>query len=439
MFVCGPTVYDSPHIGHARIYIMFDVLAKWLRHLDYRVNYIQNITDIDDKIIKKAKEDNKTVAKIAQKFEKEYLEAMEKLGVDSVSKYIRASDNIKNIIKQIEILIDRGYAYKSEDGIYFNISKFKDYGKLSGRTVQQAEDAVSRIDESTHKKNKGDFVLWRLSKSDEPAWKSPWGMGRPGWHIEDTAITEKQLGRQYDIHCGGLDLMFPHHEAEIAQQESASGKKPFVRYWLHSGLLIVNGQKMSKSLGNFITISEILKKYPASALRLFFLTTHYRSPIDYKEDYLKQSEAATERLREFITKLESLKGGKRDRAINIDQIIDETKTKFEGAMNDDLGTPQAVAVIFDLVKKINPFLDDLKLDKTACKKIVKFLHKIDKILAIIPKHKRNIPNKIMKLAEIREKLRRDNRYSEADDVRGQIRAKGYSIDDTSNGPLVKKI
>jgi cysteinyl-tRNA synthetase len=245
LFVCGPTVYDYSHIGHARTYIAFDAFAKYLRFLSYNVRYIQNITDIDDKIIERADKLEQTPRQLAQNFETEYYRDMEKLGVDSVDKYARATDYIPQIINQTERLFTGGFAYEiKDDGVYFDISKFKNYGKLSGRTVESAEDATSRIDQSINKKNKGDFALWKLSKSDEPSWDSPWGKGRPGWHIEDTAITESEFGPQYDIHGGARDLIFPHHEAEITQIESVSKKSPLVNYWMHTGFLTINGQKM---------------------------------------------------------------------------------------------------------------------------------------------------------------------------------------------------
>src|SRR3989338_3896037 len=258
LFVCGPTVYDYSHLGHARTYIAFDVIVKYLKEKGYKVFYLQNITDIDDKIIQRAQKKGIAAEKLAQDFEKEYLKDMKTLKVDSVTKYARATDYIKEIISQTKRLLEKGYAYQIKDGIYYDISKFKNYGKLSGRTVQQAEDAISRIDENINKKNKGDFILWKISKPGEPKWTSPCGYGRPGWHIEDTAITEKIFGPQYDIHGGGEDLIIPHHEAEIAQMEAISGKKPLVKYWLHTSFLNVGGKKMSKSLGNFFTIRDIL-------------------------------------------------------------------------------------------------------------------------------------------------------------------------------------
>ncbi|MDP2641212.1 MAG: cysteine--tRNA ligase, partial [Candidatus Yanofskybacteria bacterium] len=261
LFVCGITPYDLPHIGNARTYIFYDMMVRYLRSQGYEVSYLQNITDVDDKIILRAKELSMTPRQLARKFEREYMQSMKALGVKSVDSYQRATDNIPEIISQVERLLKKGYAYGAEDGVYYDISKFKDYGKLSGRTVQQAEDATSRIDESVKKRNRGDFALWKFSKKGEPAWPSLWGKGRPGWHIEDTAITEKHFGPQYDMHGGARDLIFPHHEAEIAQMEAVSGKKPLARYWVHTGFLTVGGEKMSKSLGNFVTVRDFLANH----------------------------------------------------------------------------------------------------------------------------------------------------------------------------------
>ncbi|MEK7097892.1 MAG: cysteine--tRNA ligase, partial [Patescibacteria group bacterium] len=261
-FVCGPTVYDYIHIGNARTYSAFDTIVRYLRSRKIKVQYLQNITDIDDKIIKRALEEKKHIKTIANFYSRAYKQDMKSLKIISVNKYAPATRYIRQIVKQVQILTEKGLAYKIEsEGYYFDISKFPEYGKLSRRTSEQAEDSVSRIDEGINKKNRGDFVLWKFSKQNEPVWKTPLGAGRPGWHIEDTAITEYFFGPQYDLHGGGIDLKFPHHEAEIAQQESASGKKPMVNIWMHAGTLLVRGEKMSKSAGNFITVRDFLKKY----------------------------------------------------------------------------------------------------------------------------------------------------------------------------------
>src|SRR3989344_4861436 len=297
LFVCGPTSYDYSHIGHAKTYTQFDFIVKYLRYKKFKIFYLQNITDIDDKII--------SWKELSTKFEKTFYEDMKNLHINSVNKYARATDYIKEIISQAKRLVKKGYAYKLEDGYYFNLSKFKEYGKLSGRNYEEAEDATTRIDENINKKNKGDFCLWKFSKENEPSWKSSLGNGRPGWHIEDTAITEKFFGSNYDVHGGARDLIFPHHEAEIAQMESISGKKPLVKYWLHTGFLNVKGQKMSKSLGNFFTIRDILKKYSANTLRFLFIQTHYRSAIDFSENSLESAKNSLERLNDFMLKVKT--------------------------------------------------------------------------------------------------------------------------------------
>src|SRR3990167_2200903 len=307
LFVCGPTVYDFDHLGHAKTYTQFDLVARALRYLGYNVTYLQNITDIDDKIIVRAREKGVEPSVLAQEFEKYHIEDMEKLGNTSVTKYARATDYIPQIISQVRRLLEKGIAYKTSDGYYFDIKKFDAYGKLSGRQSLAPNDAVSRIDENPEKRNSGDFCLWKFKKEGEPFWPSTLGEGRPGWHIEDTAITEKEFGPQYDIHGGAMDLIFPHHEAEIAQMESISGAKPLVQYWLHTGFLNIKSEKMSKSLGNFLTIREVLEKGSSPmALRYYFLTAHYRTPMDFSWEGLEAASNAYRKLKEFVsTKLEA--------------------------------------------------------------------------------------------------------------------------------------
>ncbi len=463
IFVCGPTVYDYSHLGHARTYFVFDMMAKYLKSQHYKVFYLQNITDIDDKIINRAKEEKISPKELAQKFEKEYLEDMKSLKIDSVTKYARATEHIKEIIKQVKRLRGKGFAYQTIDGIYYNIAKFKGYGKLSRRTVLQAEDAVSRTDEGIGKKNKGDFCLWKftpyraegsgagLSRPDEPSWPSPWGNGRPGWHIEDTAIAEKYFGAQYDIHGGAIDLIFPHHEAEIAQMEAISGKSPMVKYWLHTGFLTINGQKMAKSLGNFITIQDFLKKHSPEVLRLFVFSTHYRSPIDYTEKAIEQAEAGLERVKEFLLKLKApafvkASAGKQNSPhqskLGTGQAkfqIKPFQKKFHEAMDDDFNTPKAAATIFDLIKQVNPILDKNQLSPIQTKEILNFLKETDKILGILPETKeQKIPEKIQELVKLREKYRQEKNWQKADEIRQEIKKLGYLIKDTAEGTKIRK-
>ncbi len=361
MFVCGPTVYDYQHIGNGKTQIAFDLFVRYMRSAGWNIFYLQNITDIDDKIIARAKAKGVAPERLAEEFYNIYREDIKALGIGSVTKYAKATKYIKQIVDQVKTLLDKGYAYKIEDGYYFNIKKFADYGKLSNRTTEQAEDGVSRIDESVSKINKGDFCLWKFhdeSANDpsEPYWNTTLGKGRPGWHIEDTAITEKFFGPQYDIHGGGLDLKFPHHEAELAQQEAASGKTPFVKFWMHSGLVSVDGTKMSKSLGNFITIRDFLKKCSAETFRYIVLMHHYRSPINYTGNLQAQAEEALRTIKEFVAKLEfvKLKNSRKPVANNetVEDLIRETDNRFRIALDDDFNTPNALAQIFELLANI---------------------------------------------------------------------------------------
>jgi len=444
LFVCGPTVYDFSHLGHARTYIAFDVIVKYLRQNGYEVFYLQNITDIDDKIINRAKENNATPEKLARRFEKEYLDDIKSLKINGVTKYARATDHIKEIIGQVSRLNEKGCAYKIEDGIYYDISKFKGYGKLSKRTVLQAEDGVSRIDEGKEKRNKGDFCLWKFSKPGEPEWESPWGKGRPGWHIEDTAITEKYFGPQYDIHGGARDLIFPHHEAEIAQMEAISGRNPLVKYWLHSGFLTVNGQKMAKSLGNFITIRDFLKENSARFLRLLVVKAHYRSPIDYSEKLISQTKKELERIDEFVEKCGILCVKKsRDRGKNCHGVfsISRADKEFESAVEDDFNTPEALAVVFDLINEGNSLIAKDKLSQADAKEILSFLKRVDVSFGFIleKKPKEKIPEAILKLIEEREECRKKNQWQKADELRRKIKESGFLAEDTKEGPKLKKI
>jgi len=428
IFVCGPTVYDWMHIGHAKTYIQFDVIVKYLRFKGYDVFYLQNITDLDDKIIKKAKEKKVSPLKLAREFEKYYHQDEKKLGIDSVTKYARATDYIKQIVKQTKTLIEKGYAYKISDGYYYDIKKFKDYGKLSRRTALGAEDAVSRIDESVEKRNKGDFCLWKISKKGEPFWNIELGKGRPGWHIEDTAITETEFGPQYDIHGGARDLIFPHHEAEIAQIEAASGKKPMVKYWMHVGFLNVGGRKMSKSLKNFITVQDALKKYGLETLRFFYLTSHYRSPINFNEKALEKAKNSLERLNDFVSACGRPAAGWQDDL----RLIEETKEKFLEAMDDDFDTVKTLAVIFDFVKKCYK-------KNIGGKKAYNLMKEFDKIFNILDFKKETVPQKVLTLVKQREKAREEKNWQKADELRQKIKKLGYWVEDTDEGPVVKII
>lgn len=444
IFVCGPTVYDFPHLGHARTYIAFDAFVKYLRYKKYDVFYLQNITDVDDKIISRAKENKESPKKLALRFEKEYLKDMKALSVTSVDKYARATDYIDEIIDQVKRLIDKGYGYKIEDGIYYNIAKFKNYGKLSGRTVAQAEDGTSRIDDAKDKINKGDFCLWKFSKKGEPKWKSSLGDGRPGWHIEDTAITEKFFGAQYDIHGGARDLIFPHHEAEISQIEAVSGKSPMVKYWMHTGFLTINNQKMSKSLKNFITIRNFLKQYPPQYLRFLVLRALWRSPLDYSEKAISEVKSELEKIEEFLNKIYQIKNNRKKpktKDESLRQSISKIEESFYSYLDDDFNTPKAISAIFRLIKKTNRLISQDSVSKEDARKIYSFLKSADEIFGIIDWRKvenQDIPQRIKELAKQREEYRRNNQWEEADDIREKIENLGYQIEDTPTGTKIKK-
>jgi cysteinyl-tRNA synthetase len=430
LFVCGPTVYDYPHIGNARTFLNFDMFVKFLRVAGYDVNYLQNITDIDDKIINRAKEEKTTWDAISRKYEREYLMNMRTLGIDSVNIYAKATGYIPQIISQVKTLIKKERAYLIEgDGYYFDLATFPEYGKLSRRTTEQAEDAVSRIDTSDKKRNRGDFALWKFSKPNEPGWKTELGYGRPGWHIEDTAITEYFFGPQYDLHGGAQDLKFPHHEAEIAQQESASGKKPFVKQWMHSGFLTVNGEKMSKSLNNFVSVKDFLKKYPPELLRMIVFMHHYRAPMDYSDALVSTAQKNLNDIAIFLAKIKKSSG-------KISEIpTGEFLHSFFESLKDDFNTPKALAAVFELMSKVQPNIWDLSWK--ARQKLTETIEEALKIVGIhIPPQK--ISLKVKLLALRRERYRKNKQFIQSDALRKKIDELGYITEDTPKGPLLFK-
>lgn len=445
LFVCGPTVYDFPHLGHARTYVFFDVFVKYLKSLKFKVFYLQNITNIDDKIIQRAREKSVPTKDLALAFEKEYLNAMKILKVNSVSKYARATNYIKEIISQVQRLEKKGFAYKIEnDGYYFNIAKFKGYGKLAHRTVSEAEDGVSRIDYSSGKINRGDFCLWKFKQEEnEPSWKTKLGEGRPGWHIEDTAISEKFFGAQYDIHGGGRDLIFPHHEAEVSQMEAISGKRPLVKYWLHTGFLTINGQKMSKSLGNFTTIADFLRRYTPEQLRFLIVKNLWHTPLDYSEAIMVEVKISLEKIEEFLRKINNIKTNKKlkTKKNNLDKILKTSEINFYKHLDDDFNTPKAFAVIFDLIKASNKLLEQNQVSAKQAKNIYAFFENINKIFGIINfknTKKQKISEDLESLIKEREIARQDKDWQKSDELRNKILELGFIVKDTPNGPVLEK-
>jgi cysteinyl-tRNA synthetase len=455
LFVCGPTVYDYAHIGHARTYVVFDAFVRYLRRKGWSVFYLQNLTNVDDKIIVRAREENKNPLELARFFVKTYLDDMRDLGVISVDKYAPASGFIRDIERQIGTLREKGYAYEIPgDGIYYDISKFADYGKLSHRTAEEAEDGVSRIDESVRKRNRGDFCLWKFPKrpakpnffqnlrgffvngDGELVWKTGLGWGRPGWHIEDTAITEHYFGPQYDVHGAAADLKFPHHEAEIAQQEAASGKKPLVKIWMHAGFLTINGKKMSKSLKNFVSIRDALREHSSAVLRWFFLSAHYRTPMDYSPENLRQIRVVHSRVRIFMEKLDYAIGPENpENNQKAAGAVRLAKEGFDNALDDDFNTPLAIASLLGLIAEIQENLWETGTNGLVS--IRDFLKGSFETLGI-PIKPEPVPEKAVKMAAERELCRANKQFAQSDALREKIRVLGYSIEDTPRGPFVFK-
>jgi cysteinyl-tRNA synthetase len=382
------------------------------------VTYIQNITDVDDKIIRRAAGAGKDPLVFAHEYDELFRADMQKLGNAAVSQYLRATDYIAQVLAQVKTLRDKGHAYLIEgDGWYYDLSTFPDYGKLSGRTGLTANDAVSRIDDSDKKRNSGDFCVWKLSKPGEPIWTdADLGNGRPGWHIEDTAITEAVFGPQYDIHGGGMDLKFPHHEAEIAQQEAASGLVPFVRYWMHAGFLENKSEKMSKSLGNFATLASLLEQYDPAVIRFYLLSNHYRSPLDFSEKALNIAQAAVNRIGELMRKQFPAE--------------DVSFQAIEQAMDDDFNTAAAFAGVFEIIRDCN---------KRQVKPSPAFFEFVSSIFGVIPTATQEIPTDIQTLIDQRQEARDAKDFATSDSLRDQLASLNYTIDDTPYGPLVKKV
>ncbi|MBU1045929.1 cysteine--tRNA ligase [Patescibacteria group bacterium] len=441
-YVCGPTVYGPGHIGHARTYIAFDIIRRYLEHKGYKVKYVMNITDIHDDIITTAQMQKTDIFVLGNKYTKLFLEDQKKLGIKPATVYPRVTEHIKEIIKFIQELEKRGFAYEKNDSVYFDVSKFKDYGKLSGIKVQKTKTGT-RVETDKYERDEAvDFVLWKKAKKGEPFWESPWGQGRPGWHIECSVMIKKLLGEQIDIHAGARDLLFPHHENEIAQTESIAKKKPFVKYWLHGGLLMIEGQKMSKSLDNFITIEKVLEKWEPRVLRMFVASSHYQSELNWSEKNLLQAKKNLERMEELVNKLKTQNAKRKtttQKSKQIEAIMRKARKGLKGVMEDNFNTPEALAGLFEMIKAINPLLDKNEIDEKQAKKILEFLKEIDKIFNFIfPYKKESVPAHVKELVKKRKEYRRSKQWQKADEIRKQIERLGFAIKDTANGTEIKR-
>lgn len=443
IYACGPTVYNYFHIGNARPFITFDVLRRQLEREGYEVTFVQNFTDIDDKMIRRANEEGITVKDLGERYIKEYFIDAAALGIRKATVHPKATEHIGDIIKLISRLIENGHAYSTPAGdVYYRVSAFPGYGKLSGQRVEDREMGASeRLDVETDKEAPEDFALWKAQKPGEPAWESPWGLGRPGWHIECSAMSMKYLGETFDIHCGGKDLLFPHHENEIAQSEGATGK-PFVHYWMHNGFINVDNQKMSKSLNNFFTVRDISKEFDLEAVRLFMLTAHYRSPINFSRDQIESANASLNRLYTARDNLVFQMENGEDRPMNEREEefigrLKEYEAKFDAAMDDDLNTADALGAVFELVRDANVVIQAGSA-KEAAAKALESLNAICGVLGILTRQNDGLTDEVRRMVEERAEARKNKDWKRSDELRDAIRAAGYILEDTKQGQKVRR-
>lgn len=436
IYACGPTVYNYIHIGNARPLCIFDVLRRYLEYRGYNVKFVQNFTDIDDKIIKRANEEGTTYDVISKKYIEEFWTDANGLNFKKATVHPKATENIDEIIKLISTLVEKGYAYQAENDVYFRTLKFKEYGKLSHQPIEDLESGA-RIAIGEIKEDPLDFALWKGAKPGEPYWDSPWGKGRPGWHIECSAMNRKYLGDTIDIHCGGKDLVFPHHENEIAQSECANGCT-FANYWMHNGYINVDNVKMSKSLGNFKTVREIANVYGYEVIRYFLISSHYRSPINYSLDIIEQCKSALERLYTCRDSLDfAIKNAAEETKENDAELIaelDKRREQFITAMDDDLNTADGLAAIFELTKDINTKILDHDVSKAVCEHAAKLYDELCNVLGILYNRKENtLDSDIEALVEKRQEARKNKDWATADKIRDELKAKGIILKDTPQG------
>ena len=443
MYSCGPTVYNFFHIGNARPFIIFDTLRRYLEYKGYSVDFVQNFTDIDDKMINKANELGITVKELADQYIEEYFTDAKGLGIRPATVHPRATDNIEQIIALVQSLIDSGYAYNVDGDVYYSTKKFKEYGKLSHQPLEDLESGA-RIDVNEDKNDPMDFALWKKQKPGEPAWESPWGMGRPGWHIECSAMANTYLGKTIDIHSGGQDLIFPHHENEIAQSEAANCCQ-FANYWLHNGYINVDNRKMSKSLGNFFTVRDVAKEFDYEVIRFFMLSAHYRSPINFSKDLMDAAKSALERIYTCLESMRFFTEAAEDRAMTAEEevfvkALEAYKAKFIHAMDDDLNTADAISVIFEVVADANKQITAQSgTAKSVIQKVIDTIEELGSVLGLLEKKNEGIPEEVEVLLKKREEARKNKDWAESDALRDALKELGYAVKDTPQGQQVTKI
>jgi cysteinyl-tRNA synthetase len=439
MYVCGVTVYDDIHIGHARSIIVFDMVARYLRYRGLKVTHVTNFTDVDDKIINRANEEGVPPLELSARYIQRYFQEVDALGVRRADIYPKASESMHSIIQMVQQIVDRGYGYSTPDGsVYFSVDSVQDYGRL---TKQKLEDMVSsgRVTLDEQKRNPMDFAIWKAAKPGEIAWDSPWGPGRPGWHIECSAMIREHLGDLIDIHGGGSDLIFPHHENEILQTEAAVGTK-LARYWLHNGMLQFKDEKMSKSLGNFFRVRDVLQRHGRETLRFYMLNTHYRGPLGYSEEALQEAEASLKRLWNNYRELQSY-SRQGDGADPMTEALDACRQEFIAQMDDDFNTRGALSAIFQLVRETNSAMADSRLSSAGAIAVISLLEELDQVLGILPQDQGS--GEVDKLLEVfiqvREELRRAKMYQAADLIRDRLREVGFQLEDSGKGAKWKRI
>ena len=446
MFVCGLTVYDYLHLGHARTYSFYDTLARFLRHLGYKVTYIQNVTDIghlldtgEDRMMKKAREEKKHPMEIANFYYKHELEMFEKLKIQKPDLMPRATDHIKEIIEQVSRILEKGYAYVVSGTVYYDVSKFKDYGKLSRRKLE-ALIPGARAKVREEKRNPADFALWIKAPPEHiMKWSSPWSEGYPGWHIEDTAIAMKYFGPQYDIHGGAIELAFPHHEAEIAEAEAITGIKPYVKYWVHAGLLTIDGERMGRSMGNMVTVMDALRRHSAETLRMWIASTQYRKPLDYDEKDIEVAKAKVEKIVSIIQRTKRSKNKATEGKAFFSSQIQVLKKKFYDAMMNDINAPLALAYFFQLISLTNKQIDKREFSKGDLERAEEIIRELGEFFQIIPEiQEEKTPDEVTRLVEQREEARKSKDWARADTIRKEIRNLGYAVEDSAEGPQVQR-
>lgn len=441
IYVCGPTVYNFFHLGNARPFVVFDTLRRYLEYIGYKVNFVQNFTDVDDKIINRAKEEGLTAPEISEKYIAEYFKDTKALNIHPATTHPRVSENIQQIIEFISTLIEKGYAYQVDGDVYYSPTKFDSYGKLSKQNIDELR-AGARIMVEEKKREPLDFALWKARKEEgEIAWKSPWGMGRPGWHIECSAMSKRYLGSTLDIHAGGQDLKFPHHENEIAQSEACNGVE-FAKYWMHNGYITINKEKMSKSLGNFFTVREILERYDGEAIRFFLLSGHYRSPIDFNDGLMDMAKASLGRLENARDNLKFLAETQEGNTTEAEKYalndFEKFRVKFKDAMDDDLNTADAIAAIFELVTEINKDVKD-GCSKEMAEKSLGILLELTGVLGLLETEKdESVDDEISKLVEERQQARAEKNFQRADEIRDMLKERGITLKDTPQGVQIIK-